>query len=56
MKAEEVVGIAETAALFLRSLVDEGVPVSSATSLTCSFVTAMVLKGTPAPDRPWEER
>ena len=47
--------LAEAAALFLRRLVDEGVAIDSATSLTASFVSACILKAT-APTEPWEAR
>lgn len=56
LKAEEVMGMAEAAALFLRRLTDEGVPLSSATSMASSFVTALILKRAPEPKEPWEEK
>ena len=56
MKAEDIMGMAESAALFMRSLVEGGVPAQSAVSLTCSFITAMVLKSAQKPSEPWESK
>lgn len=55
MKAEEVMELAESAALFFRRLVDEGVPLSSAVTLTSSFVSSSILKVGEKPVEPWGE-
>jgi len=49
--------LAELAALFLRRLLDEGVPISSATAMASSYVTAQVFTSNrPTPREPWEEK
>lgn len=52
---EAIMELAEAAALFLRRLVDEGVAIESATSLTASFISAHILKAT-IPTEPWEAK
>ena len=54
---EFTVELAAMAALFLRRLVDEGVPMSVAVQLTQSYVssTVVAMVGEEEPAEPWED-
>ena len=53
---EEIIGQAQAAALFFRTLVDEGVPPASAVSMACSYVGSLLITGrlNAEPKKPWE--
>lgn len=57
LKAEDVIGHAEAAALFFRTMIGEGIPVLAATQMACSYVGALLLTGEHGkePKRPWED-
>jgi len=59
MKPDEVIDLAEQAALFLRRLVDDGVPMEAAVQLTASFISSHIIdrmpEDEPLPKRPWDE-
>jgi hypothetical protein len=56
VNTEKIIKDAEVAAVYLRALVDRGVPMAAATQLTSSYVAARQFndaqKGEPKP--PWE--
>lgn len=56
-KPTEVIGHAEAAALYFRTLIDEGVPLSAAITMAAQYATALVLAAREAeePRRGWEE-
>lgn len=57
-KTEVILAHAELAATYFRALVDKGVPVDSAVSMTSSYVSSTILSeryGKP-PQEPWEDR
>jgi hypothetical protein len=56
IKAETVIDHAEAAALFLRTLVDEGVPVTHAVQMACSYASGLVIGNRDEkPRRAWED-
>lgn len=53
MKHDEVIELAEQAAAFLRNLILDDVPLSAATAMASSFVTARILSRTREPNETW---
>lgn len=57
MKTEKILADAEIAATFLRALIDKGVPMMAAVSLTSSYITshAITEASKDKPREPWED-
>jgi hypothetical protein len=59
VKRDEVIDLAEEAALMYRRLVEEGVPLERVSTLVSAFLTARVFaeanRTMGAPKEPWEE-
>jgi len=56
MKTEHIIEDAEIAAVYLRALIDKGVPVMAAVSLASSYVSARQItdRGNDEPKAPWQ--
>lgn len=56
MNSERIIAHAEIAACYFRSLVEKGVPVTAAVSLTSTYVQSVqfIDAGKEAPKEPWE--
>lgn len=56
MKTEKIIEDAEVAAVYLRALIDKGVPMMAAVSLTQSYVSANRISESAKdePRKPWE--
>lgn len=57
MKTEKILEDAEVAAVYLRALIDKGVPMVAAVNLTSSYVTSIRFTeaSKEAPREPWQD-
>lgn len=57
MKSERILADAEVAAVFLRALIDKGVPMMAAVSLTSSYISSYQITqaSKDEPREPWQE-
>jgi hypothetical protein len=57
MKTERILADAEVAAVFLRALIDKGVPMMAAVSLTSSYISSYQITqaSKDEPREPWQE-
>jgi hypothetical protein len=54
---EQIIEDAEIAAAYLRSLIEKGVPMMAAVSLTSSYISSFAIRdlGDDPPKEPWQE-
>lgn len=57
MKTERILADAEVAAVFLRALIDKGVPMMAAVNLTSSYISSYQITqaSKDEPREPWQE-
>jgi hypothetical protein len=57
IETERILEDAEIAAMFLRALVDKGVNMNAAVSLTCSYMSSVMMgrRMDDKPDEPWKD-